>query len=176
MLDSLLKTYFEGAISKRNKLRVEFGDFAVDIWKGEGFVKNAIMFHPTLEDDPRWYFEYMSFAESIKFTFDPLKALYGFFTNKMKLLVFDTITVQGIDLFVEGFEEEGKKTVLNLKLIGGEIPRRIRRRKPTQVELRQQEKERERSEREMEKGRRAPAPAPAPAAISSSAPLSYPQV
>lgn len=166
MLDSLLKPYFEGAISRRNKLRVEFGDFSVDIWNGKGFVKNAIMYHPTLEEDPRWYFEYMSFAESIIFTFDPLKALYGFFTNKRKLLVFDTIMVQGIDLFVEGYEEEGKKTVLNLKLIGGEIPRRIRRRKPTQLELRQAEKEREKSERENEKARKA-----ATAAVSKHDPV-----
>jgi hypothetical protein len=171
MLDSILKPYFESAISRRNKLRVEFEDFSVDIWKGEGFVKNAIMYHPTIEEDPRWYFEYMAYAESIKFTFDPLKALYGFFTNRMKLLVFDTITVQGIDLFVEGYEEEGKKTVLNLKLIGGEIPRRIRRRKPTQLELRQREKEREKNEREKGKMRKAAAAASSKRAAVHATPL-----
>ena len=143
MLDSLLKPYLEGVLSKRCKLKVQFADFTVDIWKGECHVTNATLFHPPLKEDRRWVFEHMAFAESITLTFDPIKALYGFLTNDCKLLVLKQVTVRGIDLFVEGYEEQGKKTVLNLKLIGGEIPRFIRKRKPTQLELRAMEREEE---------------------------------
>jgi len=148
MLDSILKPYIESMLSRRMCLRVECSDLRLDIFNGRCEIFDATVFHPPYDEDSRWNFEYLAYAEKVSFSFDPVKSLYAFIRNQFKLLVFDRILVSSVDVYVEGYEETGKKTVLNLKLIGGEVPRYIRKRKPTMVEVRNKEREDRRRERE----------------------------
>jgi hypothetical protein len=110
MFNSLLKVYFISVFSRKLKLKVSIHDLKVDLWSGRCEFFQITLHHPPASIDPRWRSEIMAYADEIICTFDPLLSLYGYvstlwYSNK-KFAFFDTITVKGIDLFVEGYETD----------------------------------------------------------------------
>lgn len=140
MINSLLKEYFMDVFSRKLKLKVIIKDLKLDLWLGRCEFIDITVYHPSPQDDPRWRSEIMASAQKVICTFDPFISLYAYFTSVKKFAVFDTIHVSGIDINVEGYESEGQKTLLNLKLIGGEQKNLQRLRKPTYIELKHQER------------------------------------
>lgn len=148
IFNSLLKEYFEIILTKKLKLKVKIKNINFNLFQGYCEINEATLFHPIKEIDSRWNSSVMAYAEKTIFTFDPILLFYSYIINPYKLLVFNTISVNGIDLFIEGYEEEGKKTILNLKLIGGEIKSNIRLRKPTYLQLKELQKAEKRKKRQ----------------------------
>ena len=145
MFDSVLKHVFELVMTEVVELRVETEDFVLDLWNKKCEVKGFIVYHPSVEEDPRWHYEYMIYVKDIIFNFDPVQTLYAFCKSGFSLLYVHEIAMTTIDLYVEGFDEEimkddgtiGTKKLLNLELLGG-LPvngKSKRKKQPTQSEI-----------------------------------------
>jgi hypothetical protein len=145
LIDSVLKHLVEHILTKKIELRVEIEDLVLDLWNKECVMHGAIIYHPTIKEDPRWHYEYLAHAKSISFSFDPIQSLYAFCYSRFSLMYVDEIVVKTIDLYVEGFEDivydsEGnvtkKKLLINLELLGGiHVGKKKRKKRPTQAEL-----------------------------------------
>lgn len=146
LIDSLLKHFLELQLTHKIELPVEIEDLTLDLWNKKCYMKGIIIMHPSVEEDPRWHYEYLCYAKSITFTFDPLQSLYAFFKSNFSLFYAEEIVVQTIDLYVEGFEDtvfdsEGnmlKNKILNLELLGGHVDKCKRQRKTTQAQAQTQ--------------------------------------
>jgi hypothetical protein len=109
MFDSFLKVYFMSVFSQKLKLKVFIQNLKLDLWSGRCEFDQVTVYHPPPSVDPRWRSEVMAHADQIICTFDPLLSLYGYLSGLLqnkKFAFFDTISVKGIDLFVEGYESE----------------------------------------------------------------------
>mmetsp|Transcript_10129 Transcript_10129/g.18925 ORF Transcript_10129/g.18925 Transcript_10129/m.18925 type:complete len:690 (-) Transcript_10129:547-2616(-) len=150
LVDSFLKHFLEFILTKKIELRVEIEDLILDVFQGTCDIKGIIIYHPTIEEDPRWHYEYLAYAKSISMKFDTFQSIYAFCYGHCSLLYLEEVVVSVIDLYVEGYEgkisqgdehimTEGKeineasrtKKVINLELLGGERPARRKRKKPT---------------------------------------------
>jgi hypothetical protein len=142
LIDSFLKHFLELLLTENIELRVEIEDLILDLWNKKCDIDGIIIYHPTIEEDPRWHYEYLAHAKSITFSFDPLQSLYAFCYSNFSLFYVDEIVVSTIDLYVEGFEDtvydnEGnisKTKILNLELLGGISDKNKRKQQATQAE------------------------------------------
>lgn len=154
MINSLLKQYFIYIFSYKLKLKVSINDIKLDLWSGRCEFIQIIVYHPSQQDDTRWKSDIMASANKIICTFNPILSLYAYIITPKKFALFDTIHVCGIVINVEGYESEGNKTLLNLKLIGGEKKNLHRLRKPTYIEIKQYERlERRRKRQQLAQAR-----------------------
>jgi hypothetical protein len=174
MFDSLLKEYFINVFTTKLKLKVSIKNIQFNFFTGQCIFYGITIYHPSQTIDPRWKSEIMLSAKQVICSFDPILSLFGywkfwFYENK-KFALFKTISIHGIDLFVEGYEEkikddqqqlqtgqgqgqQGKsgqqsKLMLNLKLIGGEQKNLRRLRKPTYLEMKIHERHEKRKKRQ----------------------------
>jgi hypothetical protein len=148
LVDSFLKQFLEYILTRKIELRVEIENLELDIFNGTLEIEGIVIYHPTVEEDPRWHYEYLAYAKSIVLKFDTLQTIYAFFNSRCSLLYVNEIVVNVIDLYVEGYDEtikdsEGnvsKDKVLNLELLGGDpATHRKRKKLPTQAELKLKE-------------------------------------
>lgn len=148
VFNSILKEYFQFIFTNKLKLNIQINKIYLNILNGSLEINEVVIYHPNKINDNRWTSDIMAYIEKITFKFDIILLIYAYIYNPNKLLVFNTINVHGIDLFVEGYEEEGKKTILNLKLIGGENKTVVRLRKPTYLQIKEQQREERRKKRQ----------------------------
>ena len=143
LIDTLLKHFLEHLLTKKIELRVEIEDLILDLLNKKCHIHGIMIYHPTIAEDPRWHYEYLCYAKSVTFTFDPLQSFYAFCKSDFSLVYMDEIVVQTIDLYVEGFEdtvfdEEGnasKNKILNLELLGGPPYGKRKKKQSTQTSL-----------------------------------------
>lgn len=133
LFSQLLRTYFEDILSSKCKLPVRIDDVSVDIWRGECVLSGVRLLHPPFAKDTRWTRELMMAAKAVTFKAHPFVFVLAFVLSRGKHLVFDEVSVNHCEAFVEAFVGSNGAPVLNLKLIGGEFPTRKRLRRPTSV-------------------------------------------
>ena len=78
LIDTLLKHFLEHLLTKKIELRVEIEDLILDLLNKKCHIHGIMIYHPTIAEDPRWHYEYLCYAKSVTFTFDPLQSFYAF--------------------------------------------------------------------------------------------------